>query len=103
MPFPAPPPCFTVTRPAWKAARIPLTAARFHWGREDAVLLHHYRTLGRLRSTRLSPQKGAIEYLRAEGGLLVFLRRWENEVTLAALNNGPAAQALELPWAVPWP
>ena len=52
-----------------------------------------------LRSTRLSLQKGAIEYLRAEGGLLVFLRRWENEVTLAALNNGPAAQALELPWS----
>ena len=97
--FPGSPTVFYGDEAGLEGCEDPFNRGTFPWGREDAVLLHHYRTLGRLRSTRLSLQKGAIEYLRAEGGLLVFLRRWENEVTLAALNNGPAAQALELPWS----
>ena len=97
--FPGSPTVFYGDEAGLEGCEDPFNRGTFPWGHEDAVLLHHYRTLGRLRSTRLSLQKGAIEYLRAEGGLLVFLRRWENEVTLAALNNGPAAQALELPWS----
>ena len=96
--FPGSPTVFYGDEAGMEGCEDPFNRGTFPWGCEDTVLLHHYRTLGRLRSTRLSLQKGPIEYLRAEGGLLVFLRRWEDEVTLAALNNGPATQALELPW-----
>ena len=77
----------------------PFNRGTFPWGHEDPILLHHYRTLGRLRKARPSLQKGSIEYLEADGGLLVFRRVWEKEVSLIALNNGPQSRTLTLPWA----
>lgn len=56
--FPGSPTVFYGDEAGLEGCEDPFNRGTFPWGREDAVLLHHYRTLGRLRSTRLSLQKG---------------------------------------------
>ena len=97
--FPGSPTVFYGDEAGMEGCEDPFNRGTFPWGHEDPILLHHYRTLGRLRKARPSLQKGSIEYLEAEGGLLVFRRVWEKEVSLIALNNGPQSRTLTLPWA----
>ena len=99
--FPGSPTVFYGDEAGVEGCEDPFNRAAFPWGREDPVLLRHYRALGRLRSSRISLQRGEIRYLRAEGGLLVFERREGGERTVTALNNGAEAAALTLPWDAP--
>lgn len=99
--FPGSPTVFYGDEAGIEGCEDPFNRGPFPWGHEDPVLLYHYQVLGRLRKSRVSLQKGDIRYLRAEGGLLVFTRSCGTETTLIALNNGPDAVALELPWDAP--
>lgn len=76
----------------------PLNRQTYPWGRENSSLLDFYRTLGHLRRHRTSLQSGDISYLRAEGGILAFLRHTEQEQTLVVLNACQEARDVTLPW-----
>lgn len=77
----------------------PLNRGTYPWGRENEALLSLYRTLGHLRKTRRSLQEGALQYIAARDGLLVFARTLGKEVTLTALNAADTPAELSLPWA----
>ena len=76
----------------------PMNRRTYPWGREEPRLLALYRTLGALRRRRPSLQKGDITYLTADGGLLIYSRRWADEVTYTLLNTGSLTRAVTLPW-----
>lgn len=99
--FPGSPTVYYGDEAGMEGCEDPFNRGTFPWDREDPLLLSHYRTLGRLRKERPSLRRGDLRYLRAEGGLLMFTRQYGDETTLIALNNGPAAVELHLPWERP--
>ena len=99
--FPGSPTVFYGDEVGVEGCEDPFNRAPFPWGHEDLLLLHHYRTLGKLRRARKSLQRGDIQYLRAEGGLLAFTRQAEEELTVVVLNNGSEFAELDLPWDRP--
>ncbi len=99
--FPGSPTVFYGDEVGLQGCEDPFNRAPFPWGKENTALLAHYRILGKLRQSRSSLRKGSIEYLRAEGGLLVFRRTYGKEFTLIALNNGTSDTELSLPWHTP--
>ena len=99
--FPGSPTVYYGDEAGMEGCEDPFNRATFPWDKEDMTLLSHYRTLGQLRKERKSLRRGDIQYLRAEGGLLVFTRQYEEELTVIALNNGTSSVELDLPWAAP--
>ncbi len=79
----------------------PFNRRTYPWSREDTKLHDFYACLGQLRKVRTSLRQGDIRYLLAAGHGLVFSRNWKNETTIAALNVGAEAMALEIPWKAP--
>ena len=76
----------------------PLNRGTYPWGHEDNSLQNFYAQLGQLRKARPSLQEGDIEYIRAEGGILVYRRVLGDEITLTVLNAGWEGAELVLPW-----
>ena len=76
----------------------PFNLETYPWGREDSAMLDIYRTLGAIRAQSEALCGGTIEYLRAEGALLVFRRCSEYDTALLAVNAGDAPCTLTLPW-----
>ena len=99
--FPGSPTVYYGDEAGMEGCEDPFNRATFPWDKEDMTLLSHYRTLGQLRKERKSLRRGDIQYLRAEGGLLVFTRQYEEELTVIALNNGTSPVELDLLWAAP--
>ena len=96
--FPGSPTLFYGDEAGMQGFEDPLNRGTFPWGREDAALLDFFRTLGRLRTQRLSLQEGSLAYVYAQSGGLVIAREHEGETTLIALNAGDEALTLTLPW-----
>ena len=96
--FPGSPTLFYGDEAGMQGFEDPLNRGAFPWGREDAALLDFFRTLGRLRTQRLSLQEGSLAYVYAQGGGLVIAREHEGETTLIALNAGDETLTLTLPW-----
>ena len=96
--FPGSPTLFYGDEAGMQGFEDPLNRGTFPWGREDAALLDFFRTLGRLRTQRLSLQEGSLAYVYAQGGGLVIAREHEGETTLIALNAGDEILTLTLPW-----
>ena len=96
--FPGSPTLFYGDEAGMQGFEDPLNRGTFPWGREDAALLDFFRTLGRLRTQRLSLQEGSLSYVYAQGGGLVIVREHEGETTLIALNAGDETLTLTLPW-----
>ena len=96
--FPGSPTLFYGDEAGMQGFEDPLNRGTFPWGREDAALLDFFRTLGRLRTQRLSLQEGSLAYVYAQGGGLVIAREHEGETTLIALNAGDETLTLTLPW-----
>ncbi len=96
--FPGSPTVYYGDEAGMEGCEDPFNRGTFPWGKEDAVLLAHYRILGKLRRERASLQRGEIFYEHAEGGVLVFRRTLGEETTWVALNNGDRTYALTLPW-----
>ena len=96
--FPGSPTLFYGDEAGMQGFEDPLNRGTFPWGREDAALLDFFRTLGRLRTLRLSLQEGSLAYVYAQSGGLVIAREHEGETTLIALNAGDETLTLTLPW-----
>jgi alpha-glucosidase len=60
-------------------------------------LLHFYRQLLRWRKTRHSLVSGTLEVLEPHPQVLAYVRRFEDEITLCALNFSADAVS----WSVP--
>ena len=75
--FPGSPTLFYGDEAGMQGFEDPLNRGTFPWGREDAALLDFFRTLGRLRTQRLSLQEGSLAYVYAQGGGLVIAREHE--------------------------
>lgn len=99
--FPGSPTVFYGDEAGVQGCEDPFNRATYPWGHENQSLLQHFRKMGRIRKTRCSLQRGTIQYLRAEGGLLVFTRDLDEEHTVIALNNGDTAEELVLSWDAP--
>ena len=99
--FPGSPTVYYGDEAGMEGCEDPFNRATFPWDKEDMTLLSHYRTLGQLRKERKSLRRGDIQYLRAEGVLLVFTRQYEEDLTVIALNNGTSPVELDLLWAAP--
>ena len=79
----------------------PFNRGTFPWGREDRTLQDWFVRLGALRNARPSLQAGSLRWLHAQGPVLAFARDGEGETTVAAVNAGPEAVRLDLPWSAP--
>ena len=66
----------------------PFCRRPFPWGRENAELLEHYRALGRIRNKYAVFKDGDFEIDTAEGDVLVFSRKSENEHIKVLVNLG---------------
>ena len=99
--FPGSPCIYYGDEAGMEGCEDPFNRGPFPWEHEDAELLCHYRRLGQLRKARPSLRRGSITYLKADGGLLVFVRQTEDERTVIALNAGETARDLCFPWDAP--
>ena len=96
--FPGSPTIYYGDEAGMEGFEDPLNRGTYPWGSEDSAILKYYRRLGVLRKERISLQRGAISYLYAKGGGLVFRRETDDEQTLVVLNAGEDPLELMLPW-----
>lgn len=96
--FPGSPTVYYGDEAGMEGFEDPLNRGTFPWGSEDTSLLRYFRRLGAIRKERVSLQRGAIQYLYAKGGGLVFRRETDAEQSLIALNAGETPLELMLPW-----
>ena len=99
--FPGSPTVFYGDEAGMEGWEDPFNRGTYPWGREDPVLQRRFALLGRLRRERRSLQTGALRWLHAQGPVLAFARDGEGETTVAAVNAGPEAVRLDLPWSAP--
>ena len=99
--FPGSPTVFYGDEAGMEGWEDPFNRGTYPWGREDPVLQRRFALLGRLRRERLSLQTGDLRWLHAQGPVLAFARDGEGETTVAAVNAGPEAVCLDLPWSAP--
>ena len=99
--FPGSPTIFYGDEVGMQGFEDPLNRGTFPWGRENTELQAFYRTLGALRKSRASLQRGDITYLYAKDGGLVFRRTLDSEMTVTALNAGDEPLELTIAWDAP--
>ena len=96
--FPGSPTIFYGDEAGMEGYEDPMNRGTYPWGREDREIQERYRLLGRLWTSRISLQKGGLQWLRTAGPVLAFARDWEGETTAAVLNAGDRRVELRLPW-----
>ena len=74
----------------------PFCRRPFPWGRENSELLEHYRALGRIRNDYSVFKDGDFEIDMAEGDILVYSRKIENEHIKVLVNLGNADHPYEI-------
>lgn len=97
--FPGSPTVYYGDEAGMEGQSDPFNRRTYPWGREDAELLQWYKRLADIRNSSRALREGGIEYLRAEGGILAFSRRFRGERVIAAANAGDRDQELNLPWS----
>ena len=73
----------------------PFNRRPYPWGRENRVLLEHFRRLGQLRKHYPALRLGSIEFTHAADHRLSFARRHENKTLWIYANRNA------LPWDIP--
>ena len=96
--FPGSPTIFYGDEAGMQGFEDPFNRGTFPWRAENHALVDYFRRLAAIRNARVSMQYGEIEYLRAEGAVLAFLRSFYGEQTLAVCNAGAERVSIELPW-----
>jgi len=66
----------------------PFNRRTYPWGREDEILINHYRSLGAMRKKHLPLRLGNIRFLQAENGRLVFCREYGDKKVTVAIDRG---------------
>ena len=77
--------------------RDPFNRMPFPWGREDADLLAHYRTLGALRKKYAVYREGDLLLLHLDHNLLVFARSGHGGIFLTAVNRSDMPYVFSFP------
>ena len=77
----------------------PFCRKPFPWNKDqqDLGLLALYQRLGQLRHKSRALRHGGCQVIYAQGDVVIFVRVWQNERVLVALNRGEET-ALTLPW-----
>ncbi len=77
----------------------PFCRKPFPWNKrdQDLELLALYQRLGKLRRQSRALRQGGCQVAYAEGDVVVFVRVYQNERVLVAINRGEAAE-ITLPW-----
>lgn len=96
--FPGAPTLYYGDEAGMEGFEDPFNRGTYPWGREDRALVCHFARLGALRRQHKALARGTIRYLFAQGSVLAFVRRDENECCLTVLNAGDTPIALSLPW-----
>jgi len=78
----------------------PFCRMPFPWGREDGVLLAHYRKLGELRKEHLALKNGSFEFLHHDADSFSYLRKQNDDRVLVIANMGDGP--VELPLSEEW-
>ena len=73
----------------------PFNRRTYPWGKEDAVLLEHFRSLGQLKKTLSPLQTGNLEFFQAGGGKIGFSRKENGETVRIYVNHGSTS------WEIP--
>lgn len=73
----------------------PFNRRTYPWGKENALLLRHYRQLGQLRKLYPALRLGETEFFCATEGRLCFKRRYGDEVLTVYVNRG------DVSWEIP--
>ena len=72
----------------------PFNRRPYPWGKEDKMLLAHYRSLGSLRRKNPALRLGDIAFFQAGDGRIGYSRRWEAEEIRIYVNRSDALWAL---------
>ncbi|MBE7004124.1 MAG: glycoside hydrolase family 13 protein [Ruminococcaceae bacterium] len=96
--FPGSPTIYYGDEAGMQGFEDPFNRATYPWGREDRELIAFFSRLGAVRNARASLQRGAIEYVYAEGPVLAFRRALGDEASLTVCNAGQDEAKLTLPW-----
>ena len=78
-----------------EGGKDPFNRRTYPWGREDEDLLFHFKSLGALRKNNPALRYGALEFLKARDGELLFRRTFENTAIKIYVNLNGAATAPE--------
>ena len=76
--------------------RDPFNRACFPWNKQDEELTEWYRKLGRLRKGCACLKEGDFFPLRADGGVMAYVRSGGGDALLCAFNRGDSPQVLQL-------
>ena len=77
----------------------PLNRRTLPWGKLDVSLVSWFAKLGAARKNSDALQSGGIEYIAANGGLLVFRRTSPGGDALLCCNRDEAPAEVSLPWS----
>ena len=80
-----------------EGGRDPFCRMPFPWGREDSVLLEHYRKLGELRKNESVYVGGEFEILEFGDGYFAFVRFDDKDHIVTLLNVGQDNRAFSVP------
>ncbi len=75
----------------------PFCRGCYPWGNENLDLTNFYKNLGEMRKNSPALKTGSIYFLKAEKGLVAFLRESPEGKTLVAVNTAEYPQSLALP------
>lgn len=70
-----------------EGGKDPFNRRTYPWGREDAELLNHYRTLGKLRKELPALRLGELEFFQAAEGKLGFTRTLDDRTVRIYVNH----------------
>ena len=93
--FPGSPTVYYGDEAGMQGFEDPFNRRTYPWGQEDKDLLAFYRDLGAQRKAHASLRRGSIRYLFSSGSVLVFVREWDGDVVVCALNAGSTAVTVD--------
>ena len=86
--FPGSPTVYYGDEAGMEGFEDPFNRRTFPWGHEDADLTAWFAALGKARHDWSALRAGGIRWVRAENGILAFVRGKGNDAVLAAVNRG---------------
>ena len=86
--FPGSPTVYYGDEAGMEGFEDPFNRRTFPWGNEDKELTKWFSALGSARHKYAALRSGSIRWLRAQGGLLAFVRGKGDNAVLAAANRG---------------
>ena len=86
--FPGSPTVYYGDEAGMEGFEDPFNRRTFPWGEEEAELVGWFTRMGKARHDHPALQKGSLRWIQAQGDVICFERRWEDDLVLAAVNRG---------------